>query len=98
MTAEAPTCFIIAPIGESDSPTRKRSDQVFKNVICSSLETVTLKPANKGCFRLTFGANKYHHEPTAYCLQAATGNTRDHRVTSCHRRFWTLHTYRRGSE
>lgn len=26
-------CFVIAPIGESDSDTRKRSDQVLKHVI-----------------------------------------------------------------
>lgn len=32
MTQEK-TCFVIAPIGESDSDTRKRSDQVLKHVI-----------------------------------------------------------------
>jgi hypothetical protein len=28
------TCFVIAPIGEAESETRKRSDQVLKHVIC----------------------------------------------------------------
>ena len=30
---ELKNCFVIAPIGESDSDTRKRSDQVLKHVI-----------------------------------------------------------------
>jgi len=33
-------CFVIAPIGDADSDTRKRSDQVLKHVI---------RPAVTGC-------------------------------------------------
>ena len=31
--AEQKVCFVIAPIGDSDSETRKRSDQILKHVI-----------------------------------------------------------------
>jgi hypothetical protein len=33
------TCFIVAPIGESDSAVRKRSDQVLRHIIRPALET-----------------------------------------------------------
>lgn len=32
------TCFVISPIGEEGSPTRRRSDQIFKNVIKPAVE------------------------------------------------------------
>jgi len=38
--AEVKTCFVIAPTGEPDSETRKRSDQVLKHII---------RPAVKSC-------------------------------------------------
>lgn len=42
--ADKQTCFIIAPIGESESETRKRSDQVFKHVIAPAVEPLGYKP------------------------------------------------------
>lgn len=33
-------CFVISPIGDSDSETRKRSDQVFKHVIAPAVLTL----------------------------------------------------------
>jgi len=36
--AELKTCFVIAPIGDSDSDVRKRSDQVLKHVISPAVE------------------------------------------------------------
>jgi len=36
MTAK--TCFVIAPIGEPDSETRKRSDQVLKHIISPAIK------------------------------------------------------------
>lgn len=36
-------CFVIAPIGEPDSSTRKRSDQVLKHVICPAAEACNYK-------------------------------------------------------
>jgi hypothetical protein len=35
---EKKICFVISPIGEDDSATRKRSDQVLKHIITSSVE------------------------------------------------------------
>jgi hypothetical protein len=33
-------CFVISPIGEEDSETRKRSDTVLKHIICAAVEQV----------------------------------------------------------
>lgn len=38
MSEEIKTCFVIAPIGESDSETRKRSDQVLRHIIRPATE------------------------------------------------------------
>lgn len=38
--AEGKNCFVIAPIGESDSDTRKRSDQVLKHVIIPAVASL----------------------------------------------------------
>ena len=38
--AEGKNCFVIAPIGESDSDTRKRSDQVLKHVIMPAVASL----------------------------------------------------------
>ena len=37
-------CFVIAPIGEVDSDTRKRSDQILKHVITPALKECGYKP------------------------------------------------------
>jgi hypothetical protein len=42
------TCFVIAPIGEADTPVRKRSDQVLKHII---------KPAAEACGFTTLRAD-----------------------------------------
>ncbi|HEU4561178.1 MAG TPA: hypothetical protein VFS20_25220, partial [Longimicrobium sp.] len=39
-TAEQKVCFVIAPIGEADSETRKRSDQILQHVIRPAVETM----------------------------------------------------------
>ncbi len=41
--AESKNCFVIAPIGETDSETRKRSDQVLKHIIRPAVETCGYK-------------------------------------------------------
>jgi copper chaperone CopZ len=38
------TCFVIAPIGEPDSDTRKRSDQVLKHVITPAVKECGYEP------------------------------------------------------
>ena len=38
------TCFVVCPIGETGSPTRKRSDQVFKFIIAPACETNGFEP------------------------------------------------------
>lgn len=38
------TCFIVCPIGESNTPTRKRSDQVFKFIISPVCEAKGFDP------------------------------------------------------
>jgi len=43
-------CFVIAPIGEPDSETRKRSDQVLKHVI---------RPAAKNTAMLLLALTRY---------------------------------------
>lgn len=42
--SEEKTCFIIAPIGEPDSETRKRSDQILKHVITPAVEECGYNP------------------------------------------------------
>jgi hypothetical protein len=41
--AESKGCFVIAPIGEADSETRKRSDQVLKHIIRPAVEVCGYK-------------------------------------------------------
>ena len=38
MTNDKKTCFVISPIGEEGSDTRKRSDQVLKHVIAPAAD------------------------------------------------------------
>ena len=38
------TCFVVCPIGEDGTPTRKRSDQVFKFIIAPVCETNGFEP------------------------------------------------------
>jgi uncharacterized protein YjbI with pentapeptide repeats len=42
--SEQKTCFIIAPIGEPDSETRKRSDQIFDHVITPAVNECGYEP------------------------------------------------------
>ena len=42
--AEEKLCFVIAPIGEHGSETRKRSDQIFKHVISPPVEELGYRP------------------------------------------------------
>jgi len=44
MTKELKDCFVISPIGESDSTTRKRSDKVLKHIITPSVSSFDYKP------------------------------------------------------
>lgn len=39
MSQEKQNCFVIAPIGEADSDTRKRSDQVLRHIIRPAVES-----------------------------------------------------------
>ncbi len=41
---EKQTCFVISPIGDSDSETRKRSDKVLKHIITPSVELMGYNP------------------------------------------------------
>src|SRR3989339_2254786 len=41
--SEQKSCFVIAPIGEPDSDTRKRSDQVLKHIIRPAVEACGYK-------------------------------------------------------
>ena len=42
--SERKTCFVIAPIGEPDSETRKRSDQILKHVITPAAKECGYSP------------------------------------------------------
>lgn len=42
--SELKTCFVIAPIGESDSETRKRSDKILKHVIVPAANECGFEP------------------------------------------------------
>jgi hypothetical protein len=41
---EKQTCFVISPIGDADSETRKRSDKVLKHIITPSVESMGYSP------------------------------------------------------
>lgn len=41
---EEKTCFVIAPIGEPDTDTRKKSDQVFKHIIYPAIKPLGYNP------------------------------------------------------
>jgi hypothetical protein len=44
-TQERKSCFVIGPIGDPDTPERRRSDQVFKYIIAPVVEQLGYKPA-----------------------------------------------------
>lgn len=44
MNGQERNCFVICPIGEPDSETRRRSDQVFKYIIAPAVETLGYTP------------------------------------------------------